>query len=125
MFAVRTELKRLLFSSRTTNSPGFRPSFVSAALYNPRSLCSPFLFSNHPSRTKSDMAAVAVAKNLPRELATIDLSAYDPEQSKLMEERCILVDAQDRAYGAGDKKTCACPNVLLIPGRMLTTLQVI
>ncbi|KAF9654348.1 Isopentenyldiphosphate isomerase [Thelephora ganbajun] len=52
------------------------------------------------------MAAVAVAKSLPSELATIDLSAYDPEQSKLMEERCILVDAQDRAYGAGDKKTC-------------------
>lgn len=54
------------------------------------------------------MAAVAVAKNLPSELATIDLSDYDPEQSKLMEERCILVDVQDNAYGAGDKKTCGC-----------------
>jgi len=52
------------------------------------------------------MAAVSVAKSVPQELATIDLSGYDPEQSKLMEERCILVDAQDRAYGAGDKKTC-------------------
>ena len=52
------------------------------------------------------MAGVAVANNLPSELATIDLSAYDPEQSKLMDERCILVDDQDRAYGAGDKKTC-------------------
>ena len=105
MFAARTELARLLFSSRTT-SPGLRPPFVSAALYNTRSPCSPFPFSRLTSRTKSDMAAVAVAKNLPPELATIDLSAYDPEQSKLMEERCILVDAQDRAYGAGDKKTC-------------------
>ena len=102
MFTVRTELARLLFSSRTT-SLGLRPSFVSLALYNPRSPCSPFPFS---SRTKSDMAGVAVANNLPSELATIDLSAYDPEQSKLMEERCILVDAKDTAYGAGDKKTC-------------------
>ena len=105
MFTVRTELARLLFSSRTT-SPGLRLSFVSAALYNPRSPCSPFPFLNCTSRTKSDMAGVAVANNLPPELATIDLSAYDPEQSKLMDERCILVDDQDRAYGAGDKKTC-------------------
>ena len=103
--AIRAELTRLLFSSRTTSSPGLRTPFVSATLYNPRSPCSPFLFPKYTSRTKSDMAAVA--KTLPQELATIDLSAYDPEQSKLMEERCILVDAQDRAYGAGDKKTCA------------------
>ena len=94
---------RLLFS----NSPrGLRSSFVSAALYKPCSPCSPFLFSEHSSRTKSHMASPAVADNLPSGLATIDLSAYDPEQSKLMKERCILVDAQDRAYGAGDKKTC-------------------
>jgi len=52
------------------------------------------------------MAVVSVAETLPQKLATVDLSAYDPEQSKLMEERCILVDAQDRAYGAEDKKTC-------------------
>lgn len=39
-------------------------------------------------------------------LTSIDLSKYDPEQSRLMEERCILVDEQDRALGAADKKTC-------------------
>ena len=39
-------------------------------------------------------------------LASVDLSSYDPEQSRLMEERCILVDEQDRAWGAADKKTC-------------------
>jgi len=39
-------------------------------------------------------------------LASIDLSSYDPEQSKLMDERCILVDEQDNAIGAVDKKTC-------------------
>ncbi|EPQ60649.1 Isopentenyldiphosphate isomerase [Gloeophyllum trabeum ATCC 11539] len=39
-------------------------------------------------------------------LASIDLSGYDAEQSRLMDERCILVDEQDRALGAADKKTC-------------------
>ena len=39
-------------------------------------------------------------------LASVDLSNYDPEQSKLMDERCILVDEQDNAIGAMDKKTC-------------------
>lgn len=41
------------------------------------------------------------------ELASIDLSSYDAEQSRLMDERCILVDEQDRPLGAADKKTCA------------------
>lgn len=40
-------------------------------------------------------------------LASIDLSTYDPEQSRLMDERCILVDEQDNAIGAVDKKTCS------------------
>lgn len=39
-------------------------------------------------------------------MTTIDLSNYDPEQSKLMDERCILVDEEDNAIGAMDKKTC-------------------
>jgi isopentenyl-diphosphate delta-isomerase len=38
--------------------------------------------------------------------ATIDLSGYDVEQSRLMDERCIVVDEQDRPIGALDKKTC-------------------
>jgi len=38
--------------------------------------------------------------------ATIDLSGYDEEQSRLMDEKCIVVDEQDRAIGALDKKTC-------------------
>lgn len=115
----RSMVARLLFSS----SFGFRPSFVPAALYNSRSSSSPFRFPKHTSRAKSDMASVAVAKNLPLGLATIDLSAYDPEQSKLMDERCILVDSQDRAYGASDKKTCMHPDILLIADHMLTRLQ--
>ncbi|KAF8168111.1 NUDIX hydrolase domain-like protein [Crassisporium funariophilum] len=39
-------------------------------------------------------------------LASVDLSSYDPEQSRLMDERCILVDENDNAIGAVDKKTC-------------------
>jgi len=39
-------------------------------------------------------------------MATIDLSAYDPEQSRLMSERCIVVTPDDVPIGALDKKTC-------------------
>ncbi|EIW64647.1 Isopentenyldiphosphate isomerase [Trametes versicolor FP-101664 SS1] len=40
-------------------------------------------------------------------LKSIDLSGtYDAEQTRLMDERCILVDEDDRALGAADKKTC-------------------
>ena len=47
-------------------------------------------------------------------LASVDLSNYDPEQSKLMDEKCILVDEEDNAIGAMDKKTCKyIPNSLI------------
>lgn len=39
-------------------------------------------------------------------LATIELDGYDEEQIRLMEERCILVDNDDKAYGDVSKKTC-------------------
>jgi len=39
-------------------------------------------------------------------LAKIDLSGYDFEQAKLMDERCIIVDENDKPLGALDKKTC-------------------
>ncbi|KAF8305247.1 Isopentenyldiphosphate isomerase [Clavulina sp. PMI_390] len=38
--------------------------------------------------------------------ASIDLKGYDAEQARLMDERCIVVDENDRAIGALDKKTC-------------------
>jgi isopentenyl-diphosphate Delta-isomerase len=50
-----------------------------------------------------DSPAVRAAKAA---LASIDLSGYDSEQSRLMDERCILTDEQDNAIGAADKKTC-------------------
>jgi hypothetical protein len=54
-----------------------------------------------------NMSSTAVLTEPSRaQLATIDLSGYDAEQSRLMDERCILVDEQDRPLGAADKKTC-------------------
>lgn len=34
------------------------------------------------------------------------LDGYDDEQVRLMEERCILVDENDKVYGEGSKKRC-------------------
>ncbi|BEI89778.1 uncharacterized protein CcaverHIS019_0211400 [Cutaneotrichosporon cavernicola] len=36
----------------------------------------------------------------------INLDGYDEEQARFMEERCILVDENDKAYGEGSKKQC-------------------
>lgn len=57
--------------------------------------------SHHSMSSPAVLAAKAV-------LATIDLSQYDDTQSRLMDERCILVDENDTAIGAADKKTCMC-----------------
>lgn len=46
-------------------------------------------------------------------LASIDLKGYDAEQARLMDERCIVVDENDKAIGALDKKTCQLSLVLL------------
>ncbi|THH03830.1 hypothetical protein EW145_g5974 [Phellinidium pouzarii] len=54
------------------------------------------------SQTSSAMAPALSAAVL----ASIDLAGYDAEQSRLMDERCILVDEQDQPVGAADKKTC-------------------
>lgn len=58
---------------------------------------------NQLYQTMAESRAVLAARAA---LASIDLSSYDPEQSKLMSERCILVDERDNAIGAMDKKTC-------------------
>ena len=42
----------------------------------------------------------------PPAAARDELDGYDEEQVRLMEERCILVDPQDTAYGEDSKKTC-------------------
>lgn len=52
-------------------------------------------------------------------LATVDLSKYDAEQSRLMDERCILVDKEDNAIGAADKRTCRA--ILIEKVRCLTS----
>lgn len=39
-------------------------------------------------------------------MANVDLSNYNSEQARLMKERCILVNENDDARGAIDKKDC-------------------
>ena len=38
--------------------------------------------------------------------ADVDLSSYDDEQVKLMEEMCIVIDNDDKRIGANSKKAC-------------------
>jgi len=66
----------------------------------------PFLPSVLPrARMASTTAADASATGA---FVSIDLKGYDQEQARLMDERCIVVDENDRAIGALDKKTCLC-----------------
>ena len=56
--------------------------------------------------TTYTQAPIASATAHTGNLASIDLSGYDFEQAKLMDERCIVVDENDKPLGALDKKTC-------------------
>jgi isopentenyl-diphosphate delta-isomerase len=38
-----------------------------------------------------------------------DLEGYDEEQVRLMDEVCIVIDADDKPIGSGSKKICSCP----------------
>ena len=40
--------------------------------------------------------------------ATTDLTGFDEEQIRLMEEVCIVVDKDDMPMGCGSKKRCMC-----------------
>jgi hypothetical protein len=62
------------------------------------------------------MTTTTTTQSAQAAFATIDLSGYDAEQSRLMDERCIVVDEQDRPIGALDKKTCMCQRVLFCDG---------
>jgi isopentenyl-diphosphate delta-isomerase len=75
--------------------------------------------STTTTTTITESPAVTAAKAY---LASIDLSGYDAEQSRLMAERCILVDEQDNAIGAVDKKTCmSLPSSPLTPENLTLT----
>lgn len=50
------------------------------------------------------LVQTAVALDPPK--PDVSLDSYDEEQVRLMEERCILVDEKDKAYGEDSKKTC-------------------
>lgn len=58
------------------------------------------------STTTTTTATTSKSALALAEFASIDLKGYDAEQARLMDERCIVVDEQDNAIGALDKKTC-------------------
>lgn len=72
------------------------------------SLPSSLSYARLARRMATESPAVIASRTI---LASIDLSKYDPEQSRLMDERCILVDENDRALGAADKKTCTSSHI--------------
>lgn len=65
-------------------------------------LCSTMSATMTTTATTVDSVPAATTSNL----ATIELDGYDEEQIRLMEERCILVDNDDKAYGDVSKKAC-------------------
>ncbi|KAK3830422.1 MAG: isopentenyl-diphosphate delta-isomerase [Linnemannia elongata] len=54
----------------------------------------------------SDVATPTPAPLTSTIAADVDLSNYDDEQVKLMEEMCIVIDENDKRIGADSKKTC-------------------
>lgn len=54
----------------------------------------------------SATATTATETETIRATGDVSLDGYDEEQVRLMEERCILVDEKDQAYGEGSKKQC-------------------
>ncbi|KAF9090791.1 isopentenyl-diphosphate delta-isomerase idi1 [Mortierella sp. GBA35] len=54
----------------------------------------------------SDVAIPTPAPLTSTIAADVDLSMYDDEQVKLMEEMCIVLDRDDRRIGADTKKNC-------------------
>ena len=85
-------------SSRSLPNTFFASSFHSRRDFNMSATTTVTVTETNTSRA----AAAAAA------FATIDLAGYDAEQARLMDERCILVDEEDRPLGAADKKTCEC-----------------
>ncbi|EUC66779.1 isopentenyl-diphosphate delta-isomerase [Rhizoctonia solani AG-3 Rhs1AP] len=79
------------------------PSTLARPPPAPRIFCYP---RSYPTFSAFSIRTMASEAAKSKSFATIDLSKYDPEQSRLMDERCIVVDENDRAIGALDKKTC-------------------
>ncbi|KAG0027616.1 isopentenyl-diphosphate delta-isomerase idi1 [Podila clonocystis] len=55
---------------------------------------------------QSDAVAPTPAPLTSTISADVDLSSYDDEQVKLMEEMCIVLDRDDKRIGANSKKEC-------------------
>ena len=103
---------------RTTTAFGFGLSFGHTTLTSPlprllHSFSKRYQVNFQATRTAPSLAMSSYAKEPVASstahtgtLANIDLSGYNFEQAKLMDERCIIVDENDKPLGALDKKTC-------------------
>ncbi|CAO3567897.1 unnamed protein product [Mortierella alpina] len=69
-------------------------------------LCSAYNTLTTAAMGQSDTAAPTPAPLTSTIAADVDLSSYDDEQVKLMEEMCIVIDRDDNRIGADSKKTC-------------------
>jgi hypothetical protein len=85
-------IRRLSFAVKASGASRHKFGRISVSSY--------FHFSSLHTMPSPAVTAAKAA------LASVDLSSYDAEQSRLMDERCILVDEEDNAIGAMDKKTC-------------------
>ena len=93
------------------HSPSFTRLFTTTATPSSSRLALTPVRNHLSSRNMSTTTVTVTTQLTPSQaaaaaLATIDLKGYDAEQTRLMSERCILVDEQDRPLGAADKKTC-------------------
>ncbi|KAH7050455.1 isopentenyl diphosphate isomerase [Linnemannia elongata] len=90
------------FNSRSAfRLPSSSSSFATAAL-----LQQPAKAATTTTMGSSDVATPIPAPLTSTIAADVDLSNYDDEQVKLMEEMCIVIDRDDKRIGADSKKTC-------------------
>jgi hypothetical protein len=59
---------------------------------------------------------MATSPNAALAAAEAALGTSDPDQRRMMEEMCILVDRMDRPLGGVSKKTSACPRARSVAG---------
>lgn len=85
-----------------------KPSLESDFLSDFTSYIHPDHSNMSATMTTTEAAPQTAQATTSSTLATIELDGYDEEQIRLMEERCILVTPEDKAYGDVSKKTCEC-----------------
>ncbi|KAI8353949.1 NUDIX hydrolase domain-like protein [Mortierella sp. GBAus27b] len=103
-------LTRNLTARRTFHllQTGPAPPTLRARIQSSSPLFSTTLHSFAPFTTAMGQSTVATPSPAPLNTISVDvdLSKYDDEQVRLMEEMCIVVDHEDKRVGANSKKAC-------------------